>query len=257
MLSAREVTTINDAKLIVEQRGLSHVKVGLFDVDGIMRGKYMSKEKFFTALDSGFAFCDVVLGWDCQDQLYDNVKYTGWHTGYPDAPVRILPQTCRELPFEEGMLLFIAQFSDSAEAICPRSTLIRVLERANNLGYEVIAALEYEFFVFNETPESVRAKHYQNLTPLSPDFFGYSVIRNSVHADLHRQILELCQKMDFPLEGLHTETGPGVLEAAIAHDNALNSADKAALFKTFIKVWAQRNNMMATFMAKWSAELPE
>ncbi len=256
MLSAREVTTINDAKLIVEQRGLSHVKVGLFDVDGIMRGKYMSKEKFFTALDSGFAFCDVVLGWDCQDQLYDNVKYTGWHTGYPDAPVRILPQTCRELPFEEGMLLFIAQFSHSAEAICPRSTLIRVLERANNLGYEVIAALEYEFFVFNETPESVRAKHYQNLTPLSPDFFGYSVIRNSVHADLHRQILELCQKMDFPLEGLHTETGPGVLEAAIAHDNALNSADKAALFKTFIKVWAQRNNMMATFMAKWSAELP-
>ncbi len=256
MLSAREVTTINDAKLIVEQRGLSHVKVGLFDVDGIMRGKYMSKEKFFTALDSGFAFCDVVLGWDCQDQLYDNVKYTGWHTGYPDAPVRILPQTCRELPFEEGMLLFIAQFSHSAEAICPRSALIRVLERANNLGYEVIAALEYEFFVFNETPESVRAKHYQNLTPLSPDFFGYSVIRNSVHADLHRQILELCQKMDFPLEGLHTETGPGVLEAAIAHDNALNSADKAALFKTFIKVWAQRNNMMATFMAKWSAELP-
>jgi glutamine synthetase len=256
MLSARDVNTVSDAKLIVEQRGLHHVKVGVFDIDGIMRGKYMSKDKFFSALDHGFAFCDVVLGWDCQDQLYDNIKYTGWHTGYPDAPVRILPQTCRELPFEEGMLLFIAQFSDSAEPICPRSTLMRVLERAEGLGYEIIAALEYEFFVFNETPESVREKNYQNLTPLSPDFFGYSVIRNSVHADLHLQILELCQKMDFPLEGLHTETGPGVLEAAISHDNALNSADKAALFKTFIKVWAQRNNMMATFMAKWSAELP-
>ncbi len=256
MLSAREVSTISDAKLIVEQRGLTHVKVGLFDIDGIMRGKYMSKEKFFSALDHGFAFCDVVLGWDCQDQLYDNVNYTGWHTGYPDAPAIILPQTCRELPLEDGMLLFIAKFNGNAEPICPRSTLMRVLERAKGLGYEVIAALEYEFFVFNETPESVREKHYQNLTPLSPDLFGYSVIRNSVHADLHQQILSLCQKMDFPLEGLHTETGPGVLEAAIAHDNALNSADKAALFKTFIKVWAQRNNLMATFMAKWSAALP-
>lgn len=256
MLTPRDVKTISDAKRIVEERGLSHVKVGLFDIDGIMRGKYMSKEKFFSALVSGFAFCDVVLGWDCKDQLYDNGKYTGWHTGYPDAPVRILPQTCRAIPFEENMLLFIAEFSDSAESICPRNTLKRVLERAKSQGFDVMAALEYEFFIFNETPESVRAKNYQNLTPLSPDFFGYSMIRNSVHADLHHQILDLGEQMDFPLEGLHTETGPGVLEAAIAYDQAINAGDKAALFKTFIKVWAQRNNLMATFMAKWSPDWP-
>ena len=256
MLEPREVKTAADAKKIVEQRGLSHVKVGLFDIDGIMRGKYMSKDKFFSSLDHGFAFCDVVLGWDSNDQLYDNVKYTGWHTGYPDAPVRIIPETCRALPFEDDMLLFIAEFSESAEPLCPRATLNRVLNRASGLGYEVRAALEYEFFLFNETPDSVREKNYQNLTPISPDFFGYSVIRNSVHADLHHQILALAQQMDFPLEGLHTETGPGVLEAALAHDRADAAADKAALFKTFIKVWAQRNNMMATFMAKWSTEWP-
>ena len=62
--------------------------------------------------------------------------------------------------------------------------------------------------------------------------------------------------MDFPLEGLHEETGPGVLEAAITVDQAINAADKAALFKTFIKVLAQKNNLIATFMAKWSADWP-
>ncbi len=256
MLMPREVSSAADAKLIVAQRGLSHVKVGLFDIDGIMRGKYMSKEKFFSALDSGFAFCDVVLGWDCKDQLYDNVSYTGWHTGYPDAPVQIIPQSCRTIPFEGDMLLFMAEFADSAKAVCPRNTLKRVLERAKNLGFDVVAALEYEFFLFNETPDSVREKNYQNLTPISPDFFGYSMIRNSVHADLHHQLLSLAKQMDFPLEGLHTETGPGVLEAAIAHDSAICAGDKAALFKTFVKVWAQRNNMMATFMAKWSTDWP-
>jgi len=256
MLEPREVKSAADARKIVEQRGLSHVKVGLFDIDGVMRGKYMSKDKFFSSLDNGFAFCDVVLGWDSNDQLYDNVNYTGWHTGYPDAPVRIVPETCRALPFEDEMLLFIAEFSDSAEPLCPRATLNRVLNRARSLGYEVSAALEYEFFLFNETPDSVREKNYQNLTPISPDFFGYSVIRNSVHADLYHQILALAQQMDFPLEGLHTETGPGVLEAALAHDRADAASDKAALFKTFIKVWAQRNNMMATFMAKWSTDWP-
>jgi glutamine synthetase len=62
--------------------------------------------------------------------------------------------------------------------------------------------------------------------------------------------------MDFGLEGLHEETGPGVIEAAIAYDTALAAADKAALFKTFTKVLAQRSNMMATFMAKWSRDWP-
>ncbi|SGY89546.1 Glutamine synthetase [Moritella viscosa] len=256
MLSPREVKTVADAKHIIDQRGLSHVKVGLFDADGVMRGKYMSKEKFFSSLDNGFSFCDVVLGWDSKDQLYDNVEFTGWHTGYPDAPVRILPETCRNLPAEGDMLLFIAEFSEHAEAVCPRGTLRRVLDRADRMGFDVIAAFEYEFFMFKETPESVREKGYKNLTPLTPDCFGYSMIRNSVHADLHHQIMALGEEMDFPLESLHTETGPGVLEAAIAYDGAQDAADKAALFKTFIKVWAQRNNLMATFMAKWSSDWP-
>jgi len=256
MLDPRAVKTIADAKKIVEQRGLSHVKVGLFDIDGVMRGKYMSKEKFFSSLDHGFAFCDVVLGWDSDDQLYDNVEYTGWHTGYPDAPVRIIPESCRSIPFEDEMLLFIAEFSDAAESLCPRGILRKVIQRASTLGFEANAAFEYEFFMFNETPASVREKGYKNLTPLSPGNFGYSMLRNSVHSDLYHQIIELSEAMDFPIEGLHTETGPGVLEAAITHDDASSAADKAALFKTFIKVWAQRNDLMATFMAKWSKDLP-
>ncbi len=256
MLKPRAVKTIADAKKIVEQRGLSHLKVGLFDIDGVMRGKYMSKEKFFSSLDKGFAFCDVVLGWDSDDELYDNVEYTGWHTGYPDAPVRIIPESCRSLPFEDGMLLFIAEFSDAAEPLCPRGVLRKVIQRTQKMGFDVNAAFEYEFFMFDETPASVREKGYQNLTPLSPGNFGYSMIRNSVYSDLYHQIIQLSEDMDFPIEGLHTETGPGVLEAAISYDDAGSAADKAALFKTFIKVWAQRNNLMATFMAKWSKDLP-
>ena len=154
------------------------------------------------------------------------------------------------------MLLFLAEFAGAAESICPRATLRRVIARAHNMGFDPYAALEYEFFMFNETPESVRAKGYKNLQPMTPGWFGYSMLRNSVRAEFYHQILELCESMDFPLEGLHTETGPGVLEAAIAVDSADNAGDKAALFKTFIKVLAQRHDMMATFMAKWSPDLP-
>lgn len=256
MIDPRSVKSVSDAKQIVEQRGLTHVKVGLFDIDGVMRGKYMSKEKFFSSLDNGFAFCDVVLGWDSNDQLYDNISYTGWHTGYPDAPVRIVPSSCRSIPFEGDMLLFIAEFHDTAEHLCPRGLLRKIITRAKKLGFDASAAFEYEFFMFNETADSIREKGYRNLKPITPGNFGYSMIRNSVHADLYHQILELGETMDFPIEGLHTETGPGVLEAALIYDQSANAADKAALFKTFIKVWAQRNDMTATFMAKWSKDLP-
>ena len=256
MINPRTVKTIEEAKRIVEERQLTHVKVGIFDVDGVMLGKYMSRNKFFSALEQGFAFCDVILGWDTKDKLYDNVTYTGWHTGYPDAHVRIIPSSCRDISFEENQLLFMAEFAGNAEAICPRATLRRVLNKAAAMGYEVFAALEYEFFLFDETPETVRAKGFRNLKPITPDNFGYSIIRNTVHAEFYHQILAMAEQMDFPIEGLHTETGPGVLEAAIAVDTAEAAGDKAALFKTFMKILAQRNNKMATFMAKWSAHYP-
>ena len=124
------------------------------------------------------------------------------------------------------------------------------------MGYEAYVGFEYEFFVFKETPESIRAKNYQGLTPMAPGWFGYSVIRNSAGSDFYRTLLDTCREMDIGIEGLHEETGPGVMEAAIAYDEALSAADKAALFKTFAKVIAQKNGLMATFMAKWSKDWP-
>ena len=255
-MNPRQIKTVADAKAILDERKLTHVKVGVFDVDGILRGKYLSKAKFLSALEQGYGFCDVVLGWDCQDQLYDNVTFTGWHTGYPDAPVRIIPESCRPLPFEDNGLFFLSEFTGQAESVCPRGLLRRVLDRARQMGFEAYAGVEYEVFFFNETPESIRAKHYRDLKPMAPGWFGYSVIRNSTASDFYRQMLDLCEQMDFGIEGLHEETGPGVIEAALTFDQALASADKAAMFKTFTKILAQRNQMMATFMAKWSRDLP-
>jgi len=238
------------------ERGIEHVKIGVFDTDGVLRGKYLSRDKFLAALDKNLGFCDVILGWDSSDQLYDNTKFTGWHTAYPDATVRVLPGTQRDIPFEPKTALFLGEFAGPAESVCPRGTLRRVLERAETMGYRVSAAAEFEFFVFEETPDSVREKGYRHLKTMTPGAFGYSVLRSSVHSDLYHELLDLGQTMRFPIEGLHTETGPGVLEAALTYCDALEAADRAALFKTFTKVLAQRRGLMATFMAKWSNSVP-
>lgn len=251
-----DVKNAQHARAIVEERGLEYIKVGVFDIDGILRGKYMSRSKFLSALKGGFGFCDVVLGWDSNDQLYDNISFTGWHTGYGDAWVRILPQSCRELPMEGGMLLFLGEFDQRAETVCPRNLLSRIVTRAKTMGYAAEAACEFEFFLFNETPDSVRKKGFHNLDSITPGFFGYSMLRNSVYSEFYDELLSTCNGMRFPLEGLHTETGPGVLEAALEHAPALEAADQASLFKTYTKILAQKRGWMATFMAKWSPDWP-
>ncbi len=253
-MNPSDVKTAADARAIVEERGLSHVKVGVFDIDGVLRGKYMSREKLFSSLESGFGFCDVVLGWDSHDQLYDNVAFTGWHTGYPDATVRIVPESCRAIPWEDNMLLFLGEFAPPADAYCPRDVLGRVVERCARLGYSSRVGFEYEFFVFLETPHSIRDKNYRDLKPVAPGNTGYSLLRTGALGDFYSDILDICTAIDIPLEGVHEEMGPGVIEAAITVTDGLAAADRAALFKTIIKILAQRRGLIATFMAKWSSQ---
>lgn len=229
-----------------------YAKICVADWDGILRGKYLAREKLASALEHGSRFCEVLFGWDSQDKLFEGASFAGWESGFADAPLRILPETRRTIPYEGGVELYLAEFGGQPEAVCPRAVLRRVLARAERLGLTAVGAMEYEFFVFAETPRSCRDKGYVGLEPITPGSFGYSLLREGANSDFFREILETGAAMRMPLEGIHTETGPGVVEAALAHCEALEAADRATLFKTIVKVLAQRRGWMATFMARWS-----
>ena len=249
------------AKKIKEykSKNISRIKVAITDIDGVLRGKLLSLEKFESILHATGGFCDCVFGWDVNDVLYDNTKFTGWHTAYPDALYKIDVSSERFLP-DEKIPFFIADFvgsdGESEHPVCPRNAFKRVLKKANAMGFGVNLAFEYEFFLFDETPHSVREKNYHNLKPFTPGMYGYSVIRHSTHAALVHEFMEYCDAMGIPIEGLHCETGPGVWEAALRYDEALSAADKASLFKTFTKVFFQQRSLMATFMARWNLNYP-
>ncbi len=251
-----------DAKQIREaftEQGIRRVKVGGYDIDGILRGKYVALDKFWGALDEPMGFCDVIFGWDAADVLYDNSRLTGWHTGYPDTRARVDPSTFRVLPWEPDTASFLLDFvreDGSAHPACPRGLLKQVIARAKASGYDVSLAAEFEFFVFRETATSLHAKGFRGLEPISPGMFGYSWVREGQHADLCHAILDQMERFGIPIEGLHTETGPGVYEAAIKYDDAMRAADKGALFKTAMKIVAARLGYSVTFMAKWNHDLP-
>jgi glutamine synthetase len=244
----------------LEAQGVKEVKLALTDIDGVLRGKYLALDKFKAVAKSFGGFCDCVLGWDCNDQLYDNTSFTGWHTAYPDAKYTIDLTTERRIPGEDHIPFFLCEFvgndGSSLHPVCPRALLRRVLARAEDMGFGFTSAFEYEFFVFRETPHSIREKNYRDLTPLSPGMFGYSVLRNTWLSELFNEFMEFFRKLNIDIEGLHCETGPGVWEAAIVHDKGISGADKANLFKTFSKTFFLKKELLATFMAKWSMQYP-
>ena len=241
----------------------SKVKVAVCDIDGVLRGKYLHRDKFLGAAQAhpngGFGFCDVVLGWDMMDACYDNTTVTGWQHGFPDALARLDLDTARQVPWDNHVPFFLGEFVNpdgTPHPLCPRQTLKRVLRRAEKLGFQVMTGVEFEWYNFLETPQSWADKKGVGAQPLTPGMFGYSLLRANTHREFFNALMDEMLAFGVPIEGLHTETGPGVYEAAIGFSEALAQADRAVLFKTGTKEIGARFGIMPSFMAKPHQALP-
>jgi len=243
----------------VREHSDQRVKLAIVDIDGVLRGKYVSTEKFISIVKSEMGFCNVVFGWDMADVAYENSQYTGWHSGYPDAPAKIDLSTFRTIPWENNLPFFLCELVESPKnsaAVCPRNVLKKVITQAQSVGFTPFFSQEFEWFNFEETPASVHDKNFHGLKPISPGMFGYSILRSTLRNDFFSSLFSDLGAFGIPLEGLHTETGPGVYEAAIAYSGILEAADRAVLFKSSVKELAYKQGIMATFMAKWDENLP-
>jgi glutamine synthetase len=219
----------------------------------------MSKNKFISALESEFGFCQVVFGWDMSDACYDNVKVTGWHTGYGDMEAKIDPSTIRTIPWEDDIPFFIADFDTTANDknyVCPRTLLKKVIAEAEDMNFKPLFSQEFEWFNYRESSTSLYEKNFQNLNPITSGMFGYSLLKMAENDAYFSDLFDLMKDFNIPLEGLHTETGPGVTEAAIEYSDILEAADRAALFKLAAKQIGFKHGIISSFMAKQISSLP-
>jgi glutamine synthetase len=252
-------TPAADALAALGAANARKVKVAVTDVDGVLRGKVLHRDKFDAALAGGFGFCDVVFGWDMTDAVYDNTQVTGWQHGFPDALVRLDAATARRVPWDDDVPFFLGEFVSTdgkPYPICPRQTLRRVLARADKLGFTAMCGLEFEWFNFAETPHSWAQKQGVDPTPLTPGMYGYSLLRANANRGFFNALMDQLLAFRVPIEGLHTETGPGVYEAAIQFSDALECADRGTLFKAGTKEIGAQFGILPSFMAKWSQQYP-
>ena len=238
----------------------SKVKVAVTDIDGVLRGKYLHKDKFRSAVDGGFGFCDVVFGWDMTDSVYDNAQLTGWQHGFPDALAQLDLATGRNVPWDDDVPFFLGDFINADGTplpLCPRQLLKRVLaaRREARLAADVRARVRVVQLRRNAA-ELGREERASTRRRSRPGMFGYSLLRANANREYFNALMDEMLRFGVPIEGLHTETGPGVYEAAIQFSEALECADRGVLFKTGAKEIGARFGIMPSFMAKWSAQYP-
>ncbi|KAJ3560777.1 hypothetical protein NPX13_g9189 [Xylaria arbuscula] len=244
------------------------VKLAGLDVDGMLRGKVVSKKKFLSIAKEGFGFCSVIFGWDMHDLLYTKeLKISNKENGYHDIIAIPDLNSFRRIPWEDDIPFFLVSFfdPDSMDPICadPRGLLKTTLDKLQGKGYDAMAGIEFEFFQFKAPSDSTSsaAAYMKNnvphdIPPLTEGMFGYSITRPTLNKDYYYDVFDTCAKFKCDLEGWHTESGPGVYEAALEFGQISEMADRASLFKYAVKSVANKYGITPSFMAKPKHGLP-
>ncbi|MFT3731906.1 MAG: glutamine synthetase [Hyphomicrobium sp.] len=225
------------------------VHIGIFDPDGMFRHKLVSADKAKKLATKGYAFCDVLYFWDIAEKTYAD-------SAYIDRPATLFADTVRRYPFADQAALCIADFDGEFGLLSPRNQCLRMLSEIDKLGWRANSAFEFEFFVFDETPESLRAKRFEGLKHFAQGNRTYSLGTAALHGDLLAGLKSTMTTLDIGLDAIHTELGPGCFEVPLLYAGGIKAADDAALFKNFAKAFFLRNGLTAAFMSKLSPDLP-
>ncbi|KAL2157894.1 hypothetical protein VTH06DRAFT_4949 [Thermothelomyces fergusii] len=259
--------TVEDLQGLLEND--SSVKLAGVDADGVLRGKLVSKKKFLSVAQTGFGFCSVIFGWDMHDMTYlQELKISNKENGYRDIIAVPDLDSFRRIPWENNVPFFLVSFFDPVTkepvSACPRGLLKTQLGKLASRGYGAMAGAEYEFYQF-KTPSAngrpsvaghLRENPPHSLPSLTEGMFGYSLTRPVHNQDYYYDIFNTCRAFRCDLEGWHTESGPGVYEAALEFGEVGEMADRASLFKYVVKSLGIRHGITPCFMAKPKQGLP-
>ncbi|MCH8902153.1 MAG: glutamine synthetase [Chloroflexi bacterium] len=247
--------SLAEVEKLIANEGIEVVKVGGADMDGVFRGKRVLAPHFLEECrDGGFPQCDVIFGWDIEEQLIDGLAVGSAETGYADIVMQPDLSTFRRVPWEPSAAAVICDFErrdGQPLAVSPRHVLRRVVERAADAGYLPRMAVELEVRLFREDQESLRAKRYHDLTPLSPGMNCYSLHHASLDEDVVGRIRRMMVEFGLPVEGYNREHGEGMYEINLHYADALTAADDALFYKSGAKEVAAQDGVIPTFMAKY------
>ena len=241
--------TVEELRAEVERGAIDTVIAAFTDMQGRLMGKRLHAEFFLDELGAGHDVegCNYLLALDMEMDPQPGYATASWDRGYGDFGMKPDLATLRRIPWHDATALVIC---DVDVPVSPRQVLKAVLERATAAGYDAKIGSELEFFMFRESFEEARAKHYRDLTPSVPYILDYNILASGYDEPFLRRVRNEMQGAGMIVEGSKGEAWPGQHELNFRYAGALKAADDHAIFKTGLKAIAHQHGVSVTFMAK-------
>ena len=221
--------------------GTHTVVLGMGDLNGLLRGKRIPAENWANICESGMALSNAIFAIDMTCDVWDT-PYTNWDTGYPDVHVMPIGEV-HPIPWEEGV---VYSFSESVGtdhqpvAIDPRASLVRVLQKASDIGYETRIGTELEFYLLDK----------DTLKPRDRGIQVYGLPRAAELEHVLGPMRRHLTTVGIPIEQSNPEYAAGQVEVNIRYDEALIAADRVVTFRGLVKELGNSHGYHATFMSK-------
>ncbi len=252
--AARGRISVDDLKDLVERDEIDTVVSAVCDMQGRLVGKRVTASFFVEhLLAHGTHFCTYLLGTDMEMETPAGYALMDWESGYGDYLARPDWSTLRVIPWLEKTALVLADAVDEGNGelvpVAPRTILARQVERAAVLGLRPMMASELEFYLLRDSYEGAHAKGFQGLERFGWYNEDYH-LQASKAEPLYRRFRNQMTEASVPVEFSKGEAAPGQHEVNIRYADAVESADRAVLFKHGAKEIAHQDGFAVTFMAK-------
>ena len=231
------------------------------DMNGILRGKRISKDEFVSVFRAGINQCAADFMLDCKGQTFDDIPHGG-RDGDPDiicwpVPGSLSPVPWASRPTAQALTTSETQ-GQGGHFAEPRAILGRLVDRFHRQGLRPVTAVELEFFLVEEVDGALRPR-LSNLpgTTIRQTGSQYSSLQELQAIDpFLLELAETCGAQGIPAGTALSEFAEGQFEVNLHHiDDPVKACDQAVLLKRAVKAVAARHELSACFMAKPFADL--
>lgn len=257
--TSQGLLTIDELRSQVDG-GVVDTVLGVFtDHYGRFMGKRFDAEFFLDQVaTAGSHACDYLLTVDMEMEPVPGYRFASWEKGYGDFHLAPDLGTLRVVSWLEKTAMVLCDVKDEGthELVpqAPRSILQRQIAEAADRGYEVAAASEVEYYIFQESYREAARKKCEGLEPAGWYIEDYHTLQGTREEALNGAVRRHLKASGIPVESSKGEWGCGQHELNIRYADALTMADRHCLYKQCLKEVAEQLKVSVTFMAKFSAE---
>ncbi len=226
------------------------------DMQGRLIGKRFLARYFVESAHDETHGCNYLMADDIDMEPVPGYKAASWSKGYGDFVMKPDLSTLRRVPWLEKTALVLCDVLDHNDHAdlphSPRAILRRQVKRLQERGYLAYFASELEFYLFSETYDSARAKHWQGLSTASPYIGDYLIGITTKEEPFMRKLRNDMEAAGIPIENSKGEWGPGQEEINVRYAEVLEMADRHVILKNGAKEIADGMGCAVSFMAKYN-----